>query len=329
MREESPVTLPASGAYPVPGHGHEVVLRGWDGDVWTGEVRPAPEGTTLPNYKRHFFGFLRDPGWKLLIVLILSTLIATALWETDRDAKWVSGIQVLMPPFALLATVVTMLALFVFLNRRVGFDRIGRETRKSIIGWGILSAFVGILFAIGIELGVPKLFDQDVNDGGWSLLAGPAEETGKLIIPVLLWIKGRFRLPREGYLLVLVSAAAFGIFESCEYAFNPDHWQSSRGVMEIMHPMFTGFIAAVAWQAAWKRESWFTGAAIGAWFIAVAVHSINDFIVLDGPDLSSLGFISIASIGVMYLLQKHTARNLVPPDNVGSVSPHWRPHAPR
>ncbi len=329
--EHAVVALPAAGNYPVPDdHGTHVVERAWDGEVWTDEVRPAPAGTELPRYKRHIFGFLRNPGWKLLLLLIVVTGAASALWATDREASWVHGAQLLMPPLSLIATATVMLALFIFLNRRVGFNRISPDTRRAIVKWGLLSAVVGFAFAFAVEILIPKIFGQSMRDEkAWSLLAGPAEETGKLLLPVILWIKGRFRLPREGYMLVLVSAATFGIFESTEYALNPEHWEPSRVVLELMHPMFTGFIAAVAWRVAWNRESWFTGAAIGAWLIAVFAHSINDFIVLDGFAEGLLGFVSIAAVVIMYLFQKHAARQLVPPDNVGLVSPHWRPRAKR
>lgn len=320
---------PAPGFYPVPDHHHKhVVEREWDGARWTGEVRAAPDGESLPSYKRHVFHFLRDPGWKLFLLLLVSTGIASALWATDRKADWVHGVQLLAPPFALIATATAMVALLVFLNRRIGFDRIPPETRKSIVKWGVISAFAGFAIAYGVEVGIPRIFG-DPKDEAWSLLAGPAEETGKLLIPVILWVKGRFRLPREGYLLVLISAMVFGIGEGLEYSLSPDKWQPARPVFELMHPMFTGFIAVVAWQAAWNRKSWFTGAAIGAWLIAVGMHSVNDFVVLEKLDFKGSEFISIFAIVAMYLLQKHSARNLVPPDKVGAVSPRWRPVAPK
>ena len=96
-----------------------------------------------------------------------------------------------------------------------------------------------------------------------------------------------------------------------------------------MHPLLTGFIATVAWQVAWKGETIFTRAAIGAWVVAMFMHSLNDFIVLDGPDIKALGSISMITVLVMYLLQKHSGRQLVPPDRVGQVSPRWRPAAPK
>lgn len=327
--DSSATPLPAPGYYPVPDHHHKhVVDRHWDGEIWTGEAKPAAEGTKLPKHKRHFFHFLRNPGWKLLLVYLVATLIAGALWETDKDAKWVHGIQLLTPVFAFIATAAVMTGLYIFLNRRIGFDRIAVETRKSIFKWGVFSAVVGFAFAFGVEIGLPKLVGSDPQDGAWGLLAGPAEETGKVLIPVILWFKGRFRLPREGYLLVLISAMIFGVAEGTEYALNPEHWQITRSPFEIMHPMFTGFIAAVAWQAAWKRDSWFTWAAAGAWLLAVFMHSINDFIVLEHLDFTGSDMISIVAVVVMYLFQKHSARQLVPPDKVGEVSNRWRPAAP-
>ena len=329
------VTLPPAGSYPVPSHDHrKVVERGWDGEVWTDQVSPAPEGATLPAYKRRFFGFLRHGGWKVLLVFLLLTFAATALWEEDKKASVVSGTQILMAPLAGMATFLIMVAFLRFIGRRVGFDRIDPATIRSIVKRGILSAVVGFALAFLVEFILPQLFgDKIKSDPTWSLLAGPAEETGKLLIPVILWIRGMFRLPREGYLLVLVCSCAVGVIEGTEYAVQPEEWQPGRNVLEIMHPLLTGFVAAVAWQAAWHRKSIFTGAAIGAWIIAMIAHSTNDVIVLthhtEGSIAKATSGITIATVILMYLLQKHSARQLVPPDNFGEVSPRWRPAAPK
>ncbi|HVW47784.1 MAG TPA: PrsW family glutamic-type intramembrane protease [Solirubrobacterales bacterium] len=327
-----PVPMPAPGAYPVPDHHRRhVVERDWDGAVWTDHFRPAPAGTRLARHRRHLFGFLRGQGWKLTLALIACLGIASALWADDRHAHVVGGIQLLLPVFSLAATAITMTAYLHFVDRRVAFDRIAPETRREIFRWGAASAVIGFGLAFGIEVGLPQLFGSSVKDSGWSVLAGPAEETGKLLVPAILWYRGRFRLPREGYLLVLVAACGFGVMEGFEYAFGPDNWQPARPVFELLHPLLTGFVAAVAWQVAWKRRSTtlFTGAAVGAWCIAMLAHSTNDFIVLDKSAVKALTGITVFVAAVMYLLQKHSARQLVPPDKVGAVSPRWRPAAPR
>lgn len=322
--------LPGPGRYPVPDHHRKkVVERVWDGDVWTSDFAPAAAGTRLPHHKRHLFGFLRGSGWKLLLALVVCLGIASALWSSDRHASVVSGIQLLLPIFSLAGATTTMLALLYFLNRRVGFDRIAPARRREIVKWGIASAVIGFALAFGVEVGIPLLVGSNLKDGGWGALAGPAEETGKLLVPVILWIYGRYRLPREGYLLVLVSACTFGILEGFEYALGPDNWQVNRPVMEILHPVITGFVGAVAWQAAWKGKTIFTGAAIGAWAIAMLAHSTNDFLVLDKSAVKATSSITAVVLVVMYLLQKHSARQLVPPEKVGEVSPRWRPAAPK
>jgi hypothetical protein len=323
--------MPAPGAYPVPSHHRKrVVERDWDGQVWLPSFRPAAAGTKLAHHKRHLFGFLRDQGWKLTLALILSLGIASALWAKDRHAHVVGGVQLLLPVFSFAATATMMIAFLYFINRRVDFDRIAPERRREIFRWGAASAVIGFAFAFGIEVGVPLLFGSTVKHSGWSVLAGPAEETGKLLVPAILWYKGRFRLPREGYLLVLVAACGFGVMEGFEYAFGPDNWQPARPVLEVLHPLLTGFAAAVIWQAAWKKQTTlFTGAGIGAWCIAMLAHSTNDFIVLDKSAVHALSGITVLVVVVMYLLQKHAARQLVPPDKVGEVSPRWRPVAPR
>jgi len=333
--EERVRELPEAGWYPVPAHDHkETVERNWDGEVWTDQVRPASDGGVLPAYQRHFFFLFRGGNWKFLLAFVVLVIGAFALWETDKDADWVSGIQILLVPLSGLATAVALYAIvWRLIGRRVGFDRITADQHRSIAKWGIFSGVLGFALAFGIEIFLPKLLGGDPKDSGWSVLAGPAEETGKLLVPVILWIKGRFRLPREGYFLVLVSASFFGLMEGTEYALNPDNWQISRPFFENMHPLITGFVAAVAWQAAWHRDTIFTKAAIGAWVLAMTAHSTNDVIVLS-KDLNTsaeklLSSITLITVIGMYLLQKHSARQMVPPDNVPLVSKRWRPAAPK
>lgn len=337
MSEHPPVpaAFPPAGSYPVPDHRHKTVVeRRWDGEVWTDVVGPAPDGATLPTHKRHIFFLFRDGNWKYLLLYLVFAGAAIALWESDREAKWVSGIQLLLVPAAGVATIIAMYAVvWRLIGRKVGLDRIPAETRRSILKWGVIAAVVGFAFAIAIELLVPKLFGDSAKDSGWSVLAGPAEETGKLLIPVALWFRGRFRLPREGYLLVLASAGVFGVLEGIEYALNPEHWQPSRPFFEVMHPLLTGFVAAVAWQAAWHRDTILTKAAIGAWVVAMVAHSTNDVLVLskdlDGAILKLASVITVITVIVMYLLQRHSARQLVPPDGVENVPERWRPAAPK
>jgi RsiW-degrading membrane proteinase PrsW (M82 family) len=178
------------------------------------------------------------------------------------------------------------------------------------------------------ELVLPRALGSNPDSHGWAWIAGPAEETGKLLIPVVLWMVGRYRLPRQGFLLVVCSAATFGVVEAARYGLSPDLFSWSRGGGEILHVALTGFVAAVAWQAAWKTPRWFTAAGVGAVAVAMFLHSVNDVLVLDEDAPPATHGITIAVLAVLYVATKHSARQMVPPDNVASVSARWRPVAP-
>jgi hypothetical protein len=320
-------TSAAAGFYPVPGHNkHGTVERDWDGDVWLDVIRPAPEGVALAKYKRHLWRFLRAPNWMLLLVLLVCTGLGSLVWSHDRDADTVSGIQLTLPVLSLVGAVAMMSIVVVYAGRRVRFDQLAEQ--REIVRWGVISGVVAIPIAVFFELWLPELLDSDPKD--WTAIAGPAEESAKLLIPVLLWFKGRFRLPRAGFMLVIVSAATFGALEATRYGFQPDIWEPNRPFGELLHPLFTGFVAAIAWRAAYKRDSWFSYAAVGAALGAMFLHSLNDVIALDDAEtMKALGAISLVVGLIGYFLLKHTARQLVPPDNVESVSPRWRPVPPR
>jgi hypothetical protein len=315
---------PAPGYYLVPRHHGGVVERSWDGDVWTDETRPAPPGATLPPHRREPFGFLRSPEWILLVVYIAAIVICMVLVERDPHATRPSGITWLLPAFGFVATAVVMVGVAVYLDRRLRFDQVAE--RRAILGWGVLSGAVGVAVALLGEVTLPGAFGASAADGPWVWIAGPAEEAGKLLIPVVLWFVGRYRLPRQGFLLAVTSAATFGVIEATRYGLSPDEFTWSRGWGEVIHVLLTGFIAAVAWQAAWKATSWFTAAGIGALVLAMGIHSSNDAAVLASQrGALALGLATPLAVVVLYVLLKRSARQLVPPDNVGAVSPGWRP----
>jgi hypothetical protein len=51
-------------------------------------------------------------------------------------------------------------------------------------------------------------------------------------------------------------------------------------------------------------------------------------LVLDDDAPSAAHFVTIAVLAVLYVGTKHSARQMVPPDNVAAVSARWRPLAP-
>ncbi len=149
--------------------------------------------------------------------------------------------------------------------------------------------------------------------------------------------------------MVMFSGIVFGAVEAAEYTSTPEgKWlpvamAMQRPVGELLHPFLTAFAAAVIWLAAWRSGKAFTKAGLLAWVIAMAVHSIHDGLlspfvhgdqntqpavptavdaIAEGFVLSLLGLLWTVLI---YLLLRHSARELVPPDSVATNAPHWRP----
>lgn len=328
---------PAAGWYEVPDHKSHVVAREWDGDVWKDDIRPAPDGATIPHYQRDPVRFLRTPGWIITLVFIVGSGIATYFASRPpkhpHDKRHIAeGIQFLAVPFSFAATVAVLFALVIFLNRRCQFRQVlaSRSEYRDIAIWGVISGLVGVGIAIALEWSIPHLFHSNINkEDIWQWIPGPAEELGKILVPVILWFTGRYRLPRQGFLLVVLSGVTFGIVEGTEYAFMPGSFQYSRPVGELMHPLLAGIAAAVAWRFAWGRKSWFTLPGVAALLYVMALHSINDGLIGLADKSKLLGYITPVMFVVLYFSMKFAARQLVPPDNVTNVPPMWRPVPPK
>lgn len=306
-----------------------MVTARWSGSgtatAWLARTRPL--STTFDRYRRHLLSFLRGRGWLILLVYVLAAGASMALIGVDPDRKRVAGIQLLLPLTATVAALMPMLAAYRYFDNRLRFEQLQEDA--GILKWGIVSGLVGVCIGMAVELGVPTLFLSNAAHPGWSALAGPGEETGKLVVPAILWFHGLYRRPREGFLLVVISAATFGVFEGGLYAISPTGFSPQRTFVEVIHVLLTGFIAAVAWRAAWRRPSLFTAAGLAAWAFAMAMHSINDLSISYDDEVRALGSVTAVVLTVMYFAIKHAARQLVPPDNVAAVSPRWRPRAPR
>lgn len=319
-------TSPPAGWYVVPAGKGDVVEREWDGDVWSDHTRPAGPDASVARWHRHALRFLRSPGWLLLAIIAVGSVGAFLLARIDDQRRWAEGVQWLAVPLGVAATVAAMASFLLLLDRRLRFGQVVKRW-VPIVGWGVASGLVAFGVALGLEIGIPDLFDSSLDKNrGWYFLPGPAEEFAKVLVPVILWFAGRYRLPRQGLVLVLVSAMTFGVLEGGEYAASPEKFQIMRPLGELQHPMYIGFAAAFAWQAAWGHTSWFTRTGVLAVLAAMGLHSLNDGLIgLDTNDTGPVFFITPLVILIAYLLLKHSARQMVPPDNVEHVPPRWRP----
>ena len=183
-------------------------------------------------------------------------------------------------------------------------------------------------------------------------LAGPVEETSKLLVPVLLLIFGAaaFKDPRAGFLLTLISGATFGALEGAYYVVGlSDGWGHLlmaiiRPISEVGHPLWTSLAGSLIWLGAWRRDKVLTKVGFVGYGLAMLQHSVHDGLpalfvkgaasnTADYPQWSSeltnqavsLTVMSLMWAVIAFLILRHAARELVPPQAVAGNHKHWRP----
>ena len=259
-----PVVAPPPGTHPLeqdrPGwycFSSQPRLAEWDGVAWSGATHTAVAGPVLPGPPA-VFAFVRQ-RWFRWMVLGQALTVLPALLSGATGSAWWSWISVFGYVAFLAGSVMVV-------TRFLGLDRI--EGLRVLTWIGITSGVV----AFGVGFGLETVVD---HVAGWSTtlwLTGPIEEGGKLLVPLLLLAYGapRFKLPRVGLYLVLVSGATVGVLEGVEYEGRPGfawaHLQMAmlRPSSELLHVFVTGFAAAVIWLAAWRRGRVLTAAGVVA-----------------------------------------------------------------
>jgi hypothetical protein len=311
-----PALSPARGTFPVPGPSG-TVLRTWDGQSWTDHFDPTPVAP-LPEYTRQPWRFLAFPGWLLLPVYALA-VAGTFVMSTNASGSTLARIGLAVSVGC--ATAVPAIALLTLFNRRLSFSQLG-DSRRAIIAWGVASGIgsacvaILIVYAVSGEWNAPLLTAPYVP--GWlvGFLHGPL----KLVVPVILWSVGMFRAPRQGFLLVLLSAMTFGVSLAAADAWFTAVLDHRRIGAVIVTVLLAAIVAAVPWRAAWKRKTFFTWSVAAALAIAMGLHWLADTLIVQGWEIAVVG---VAIVG--YLTVKVVVRQLVPPDHVATVSPGWRP----
>jgi hypothetical protein len=312
-------------------------LAEWDGVAWTGMDHAAVAGPVLPGPPAAF-AFVRQPWFRWMVVgqalcvlpAILSGSTGSGWWS------WISAVGYL----AFMGGAVLLVGRFLELDRLEG--------RRALTWIGIASGAV----AFGTGFGLEVLSNSVV---GWPTtlwLTGPIEEGGKLLVPFLLLVFGapRFRIPRVGLYLVLVSGATVGVLEGVEYEVRPEfpwaHLEMAlvRPSAELLHVFVAGFAAAVIWLAAWRRKRAVTVAGAVAFSIAICIHSFHDGVITffhvdpksfnatlaqtlrEAIDkgLSGAAF-ALVIAALLYLLARHGARELTAPGDIVNCPPPWRP----
>ncbi len=315
----------------------------WNGDAWTGDVGPSRSPSTVEHFHHGFLPFLRH-RWFWIAVLGQIITIAVAV-ISKSGSPWINLLSIV-------GYGVFMAGSVMIVARHLHFGQLSHL--KMAIWLGIISGVVAFAVGFVVEIAAGNMWGQ--NAVLW--LAGPIEESAKLLLPFILLCIGRpqaLRNPREGFLTVLVSAAVFGVIEGAEYQLFtalsvPHSWYPlvlgiGRPMTEIAHTFMTGIAAAVIWLAAFHRKRVLTLAGFVGWAAAAGIHSLHDGMTTLGQsggqtqglpstpiplEMAIVGgivltVISLIYAAIVYLMLRHSARELVPPQGVALNSDHWRP----
>ncbi|MGF1470868.1 MAG: PrsW family intramembrane metalloprotease [Rubrobacteraceae bacterium] len=163
------------------------------------------------------------------------------------------------------------------------------------------------------------------------LFVGFLEEVAKLVFPLFFYFAWRYRSEAAGIAIGVSTAMGFAAFETMGYAFTTvlHSREDLSALNEVLlerglaspaaHAAWTGLVAAVLWrERLHSGRISFNAPVVGAFLIAVALHSLWDFLnFLSRPtpaasvalDLASLG-VALASLALLILRIREAERNL-------------------
>ena len=326
--------VPAPGWFPDPAS-RAARQRFWDGRAWTG--RTADGGPPAERSRRFRGLFWGAWVWHLLAAVVV-LLAGSALYQSSGNIH-VMGLA------SLLGMAGVCWAFYGFVSRRLALhDVVGPLTIVSVV---VGTSGAVLLIAANINSWI-------INGAGIATATawvGVVEEGTKLLVPLLLFLAGRYRDPRAGIALGLASGFGFAITETTQYAYataaasGPNF--CGTGTLEStpaavvqeqifrvftvspLHWLWTGIATAIAWRL-WhlygRRGMW---GALGGIALVMVVHSLNDSSATafcDNP-AASTGAVVLrwVLLVVMYVVFRAWARKSVPPQLVGVVGRGWVP----
>lgn len=329
----------APGTYPT---GLAGLARYWDGHAWDVDPVSAPDVGALPQPPHSLRATRRF--WSAVAALVVGVAIAAAGGAQPEPVR-----TALLVVAAVVSTGGALVALTASVWRRLAILDVVREqswSSRRLVGLGAAAGVLAVGIALGVELALGSVFGRDSVTV--LFLAGPVEETAKLLLPVVLLVtlKARVGDPRVGFALVWVSGAVFGLVEGVEYVAGLGPKSSHvptgelasvvqgaamtaiRTLVELMHPMLTAAAAAALWLGLWRTGRLLTRTGVLAFVVAVVLHSVNDG-VLGGWAAHISAGLSLAGSPIMllviYAVLRSRCRELAPPSRIADLPGRWRP----
>jgi protease PrsW len=255
-------------------------------------------------------------GWFQIFIGGVILFIAT------EQALKLTGTPNLIPTVLLLGAFIvpiTFVAYFYGKERSIDIE-IHREQSPGITA--------SLCFLVGGILGVAAAATVEYatlsSISFLSLLGvGFIEEAAKLIFPVVIFLRGKFRSEADGLLFGVACGMGFAALETMGYGLSA--LIASRGDIAIFeqvlfirgllapagHAAWTGFVCAVIWRERNRTgRSTLNASAFGAFFLAVILHSLWDTInSLSGPSFGQFllvlfGNLVVASVSLTLLFRR-------------------------
>lgn len=314
----------------------EARQRWWDGHTWTGQV--VAGGQTAARGRRFRGRFWGRWAW-YLVVAVVALSAGFALYLSTGE------IHVLA-----VASFVGMAgigwAFYRFVNHQLDLDaEIGQ---REVLAVAVATSGAVLLIAANIN----SLLINGPGVATATAAVGVVEEGTKFLVPIGLYLLGRYRSPRTGTAIGLAAGIGFAVTEVTRYAYQtatatgPDFCGTVRPdptpasvvfeqtyrifMVEPLHWLWTGIAVTIAWRL-WhlygRRGTW---GALGGLLAVMVIHSLNDSAATafcHNPAASGVAIVvKWALLPVMYVVVKSWARKSTPPTLIGKVSRGWAPH---
>jgi RsiW-degrading membrane proteinase PrsW (M82 family) len=253
------------------------------------------------------FGFVRR-GWFLIFI------VGLALFFASEQILVFTGNPNFIPTVILLGAFLVPLTFVTFIFEYEPVKDVPLPTVIVCFLWG---GAIGLAAAGLIEYATL----QNLNFA--SLLGVAAiEEAVKLIFPLVLFFRGRYRKEADGLLFGVSSGMAFAALETMGYALvgllgaqgsvsNLQNILFVRGLLSPAgHAAWTGMMGAVIWQQRARGRSIANGAVFGTFLLVVILHALWDFFDLLPSQpmalatISVVGNVAIAAISLGLLARR-------------------------
>jgi protease PrsW len=182
----------------------------------------------------------------------------------------------------------------------------------SVLDCFLIGGALGVIVAGLIEvatlrtLSIPSLFS-----------VGLIEESAKLVVPVLLFWRWRYRSEADGLLFGVATGMGFAALETMGYGIQAlvvSHGSLDaanqtllvRGLLSPFgHATWTGLVCSALWRERARTGKLLNGTVVGMFVLAIVLHASWDIVGGFGHLWAALvGFVVVASISVALLVRE-------------------------